>query len=91
MAQNRVALWAAEDLEEDVDLSLALGSYGQNDTYNDGQLDNPFCVLCSYVLLAPPQIDESAFLAMQQHMAQQAAFSQIPDVVKGVSNLGAFA
>lgn len=32
-----------------------------------------------------PQIDESALIAMQQHMAQQAAFSQIPDVVKGVS------
>jgi hypothetical protein len=25
---------------------------------------------------------------MQQHMAQQAAFSQIPDVVKGVSDPG---
>ena len=36
MAQNRVALWTAEDLEEDVDLSLALGSYGQNGPYNDG-------------------------------------------------------
>lgn len=34
-----------------------------------------------------PQIDESALIAMQQHMAQQAAFSQIPDVVKGVSGL----
>ena len=31
-----------------------------------------------------PQIDESTLLAMQQHMAQQAAFSQIPDDVKGV-------
>ncbi|KAF5381645.1 hypothetical protein D9615_005481 [Tricholomella constricta] len=30
-----------------------------------------------------PQIDEATLLAMQQHMAQQAAFSQIPDVVKG--------
>ncbi|EDQ99844.1 uncharacterized protein LACBIDRAFT_334691 [Laccaria bicolor S238N-H82] len=30
-----------------------------------------------------PQIDESTLIAMQQHMAQQAAFSQIPDVVKG--------
>ncbi|KAF8347471.1 eukaryotic translation initiation factor 3 subunit 6 [Amanita rubescens] len=70
MAQNRVALWTAEDMEEDVDLSLALGSYGQNGHYNDAPLPQP-------------QIDESAFLAMQQHMAQQAAFSQIPDVVKG--------
>src|SRR5690606_32488151 len=40
--------------------------------------------------LAPipqPQIDESTLLAMQQHMAQQAAFAQIPDVVKGVSSM----
>jgi len=32
----------------------------------------------------PPQIDESHLVAMQQHMAQQAAFAQIPDVVKRV-------
>ena len=31
-----------------------------------------------------PQIDESTLIAMQHHMAQQAAFSQIPDDVKGV-------
>ena len=31
-----------------------------------------------------PQIDESTLIAMQQHIAQQAAFSQIPDVVKSV-------
>ena len=31
-----------------------------------------------------PQIDESTIAAMQHHMAQQAAFSQIPDDVKGV-------
>jgi hypothetical protein len=35
----------------------------------------------------PPQIDESTLVSMQQHMAQQAAFAQIPDVVKRVSNL----
>ncbi|KAF8631456.1 hypothetical protein AX15_002394 [Amanita polypyramis BW_CC] len=70
MAQNRMALWTAEDMEEDVDLSLALGNYGQNGHYDDAHLPHP-------------QIDESTFLAMQQHMAQQAAFAQIPDVVKG--------
>jgi translation initiation factor 3 subunit L len=32
-----------------------------------------------------PQIDESTLIAMQQHMAQQAAFSSIPDAVKAVS------
>jgi len=31
-----------------------------------------------------PQIDESTLIAMQHHMAQQVAFSQIPDVVKSV-------
>jgi len=34
-----------------------------------------------------PQLDESTLVAMQQHMAQQAAFSQIPDVVKTVRDL----
>ena len=38
MAQQRKALWEA-DLDEDlqdVDLSLAIGSYGQNGLYDDG-------------------------------------------------------
>ena len=36
MAQQRMAIWAAEaDLDEDVDLSLAIGNYGQNDHYED--------------------------------------------------------
>ncbi|PFH51645.1 hypothetical protein AMATHDRAFT_142043 [Amanita thiersii Skay4041] len=71
MTPNRIALWAAEaDIEEDVDLSLAIGNYGQNGHYDDAHIQQP-------------QIDESAFLTMQQHMAQQAAFAQIPDVVKG--------
>jgi len=34
--------------------------------------------------LNQPQFDESTLIAMQQHMAQQAAFQQIPDVVKSV-------
>ncbi|RDB26853.1 Eukaryotic translation initiation factor 3 subunit L [Hypsizygus marmoreus] len=71
MAQQRMALWAAEaDIDEDVDLSLAIGDYGQNGQYEDAHIQ-------------PPQIDEATLIAMQQHMAQQAAFSQIPDVVKG--------
>jgi len=38
MAQQRLALWAAEaDIDEDVDLSLAIGNYGQNGLYDDGQ------------------------------------------------------
>ena len=35
--------------------------------------------------MAQPQIDDATVFAVQQHMAQQAAFSQIPDVVKAVS------
>ena len=38
MAQQRKALWEA-DLDEDlqdVDLNLAIGSYGQNGLYDDG-------------------------------------------------------
>ena len=36
MAQQRLALWNAEDdLEEDVDL-LTVGNYGQNMQYEDG-------------------------------------------------------
>lgn len=52
MAQNRVALWTAEDMEEDVDLSLALGSYGQNGHYNDGQLIDPL-VICVHLSMCP--------------------------------------
>jgi hypothetical protein len=38
MAQQRMALWAAEaDIDEDVDLSLAIGNYGQNGHYDDGE------------------------------------------------------
>lgn len=38
MAQQRKAIWEADLDEElqDVDLSLAIGSYGQNDLYSDG-------------------------------------------------------
>ncbi|CCM04357.1 uncharacterized protein FIBRA_06529 [Fibroporia radiculosa] len=68
MSQQRKALWEAEldeDLQ-DVDLNLAIGSYGQSGLYDDAQ----------------SRIDEATLLAVQQQMAQQAAFSQIPDVVK---------
>ncbi|TFK24101.1 eukaryotic translation initiation factor 3 subunit 6 [Coprinopsis marcescibilis] len=70
MSQQRMALWAAEaDIDEDVDLSLAIGNNYGNDHYEDAPIQ--------------PQIDGSTLIAMQQHMAQQAAFGQIPDVVKG--------
>ncbi|KAJ7100599.1 eukaryotic translation initiation factor 3 subunit 6 [Mycena belliarum] len=71
MAQPRVALWAAEadDMDEDLQ-DMSLGNYGQNGHYDD-------------TLFQQPQIDEVTLMAMQQHMAQQAAFAQIPDVVKG--------
>ncbi|THH22532.1 hypothetical protein EUX98_g8158 [Antrodiella citrinella] len=57
------------DFEDDlqaVDLNLAIGTYGQNGIYEDTQ----------------PRIDEATLLAVQQQMAQQAAFSVLPDEVK---------
>ncbi|KIJ12736.1 hypothetical protein PAXINDRAFT_156845 [Paxillus involutus ATCC 200175] len=69
-AQQRVALWAAEpDLDDeinDVDIPLAIPSYPNADMYEDPNV----------------QLDESALLATQAQIAQQAAFAQIPDVVK---------
>ncbi|KIM22893.1 hypothetical protein M408DRAFT_332664 [Serendipita vermifera MAFF 305830] len=50
----------------DVGLNLTIGNYGQGGLYEDGM----------------PRIDEATLLAMQQHVAQQVAFAQIPDVVK---------
>ncbi|KAL0070998.1 hypothetical protein AAF712_001556 [Marasmius tenuissimus] len=72
MAQQRMSIWATEDIDEElqgVDLSLAIGNYGQNSHYDDAHIPQP-------------TIDEATILAMQQHMQQQAAFAQIPDVVK---------
>ncbi|CAK5262274.1 unnamed protein product [Mycena citricolor] len=70
MAQPRVPLWAADtdDLDEDLQ-DMSLGNYGQTG-YED-------------TLFQQPQIDEATLMAMQQHIAQQTAFAQIPDVVKG--------
>jgi hypothetical protein len=74
-AQQRVALWAAEpDLDDeinDVDIPLAIPSYPNADMYEDPNV----------------QLDESALLATQAQIAQQAAFAQIPDIVKRVSDL----
>lgn len=68
MSQPRASLWAAEDIDEDlqVDVHLAIGNYGQNGLYDDAQ----------------PRIDEVTLVAVQHQMAQQAAFAQIPDAVK---------
>ena len=91
MSEQRLSLWnAEEDLEEVVDLSLAIGNYGPN-VYDDGlpALSFIFSHLEKKipVHIQQPQIDESTLIAMQQHIAQQAAFSQIPDVVKSVRGL----
>ncbi|KAI0761861.1 eukaryotic translation initiation factor 3 subunit 6 [Irpex lacteus] len=69
MAQQRKALWEA-DLDEDfhdVDLNLAIGTYGQSGLYDDA---------------AQPRIDEATLIAVQQQVAQQAALAAIPDPVK---------
>jgi hypothetical protein len=38
MSQPRASLWAAEEIDEDlqVDVHLAIGNYGQNGLYDDG-------------------------------------------------------
>ncbi len=91
MSQHRKALWDA-DLDEDlqdVDLNLAIGNYGQNGLYEDGAYPAYVIPLDMTVeeapMLAQSRIDEATLLAVQQQMAQQAAFAQIPDVVKRVS------
>ncbi|EIW75748.1 eukaryotic translation initiation factor 3 subunit 6 [Coniophora puteana RWD-64-598 SS2] len=69
MSQQRMALWAAEaDLDEDIhDVDISLA---MGSSYQGAAI---------YEEAAhQPSLDESALLAM----AQQAAFAQIPDVVK---------
>ncbi|KAI0916241.1 hypothetical protein AcV5_003236 [Taiwanofungus camphoratus] len=66
MSQQRKALWEAE-LDEDIqDVDLNLAIGNYGQMYDDVQ----------------PRIDEATLHAVQQQMAQQAAFAQIPDVVK---------
>ncbi|KAF5339548.1 hypothetical protein D9611_011424 [Ephemerocybe angulata] len=68
MAQQRTQLWAAEaDIDEDIDLNLAIGTYAQND-YEEASLQQP--------------IADATLQAMQAHLSQQNAFAQIPDAVK---------
>ncbi|KAG8826371.1 hypothetical protein FRB91_010843 [Serendipita sp. 411] len=69
MAQR--ATYYEEELDDaddlaEVGLNLAIGNYGQGGLYDDGM----------------PRIDEATLIAMQQHVAQQVALAQIPDVVK---------
>jgi translation initiation factor 3 subunit L len=73
MAHQRVALWAAEpDLDDADDVDIPIPMPSStNEMYDDPNL----------------QLDEGSLQAMQQHIAQQAAFAQIPDVVKRVSTL----
>lgn len=88
--------WAAEADEdlEDVDLNLAIGSFGQTDQYEDGVFEvktkYPVTQLRICNDIAKSHIDETTLLAVQQQMAQQ-AFAQIPDVVKRVRMQECFA
>ncbi|VDC03799.1 unnamed protein product [Peniophora sp. CBMAI 1063] len=71
MAQARMPLWAAEDMDEelqDVDVNIGLGSYGQGEMYDEA----------SQARLA------SQILAMEQQklLANAEAFAAIPDPVK---------
>src|SRR6266702_1015226 len=89
MSQPRVSLWATEEIDEElqVDVNLAIGNYGQNGLYDDGRAMDYFDQSIHNSLLrltAQPRIDEATLIAVQQQMAQQAAFAQIPDAVKRV-------
>jgi translation initiation factor 3 subunit L len=65
-----MALWAAEEeMDEDLQDVDLLGNYSHDGQYDDAHIPHP-------------QIDDNTLVAVQQHMAQQAALSQIPDVVK---------
>ncbi|GJJ13018.1 hypothetical protein Clacol_007267 [Clathrus columnatus] len=70
---TRPQLWTTEaEIDEDlaeVDINVALGNYGQGQVAYD-------------VVGIPPVLNNSTLLAMQQQIAQQAALSQIPEVVK---------
>lgn len=89
MSQQRKALWDVDEDLQDVDLSLAIGNYGQNGIYDEGER-SPACKYskrhANARRAAEPRIDEATLLAVQQQMVQQAAFAQIPDVVKRVSD-----
>ena len=52
MSQPRASLWAAEDIDEDlqVDVHLAIGNYGQNGLYDDG----PY--ICSVIVSLPSSL-----------------------------------
>jgi translation initiation factor 3 subunit L len=94
MSQPRASLWAAEDIDEDlqVDVHLAIGNYGQNGLYDDGPYIHSVITPLLYpqahhspcTAAQPPRIDEATLVAVQHQMAQQAAFAQTPDPVKRV-------
>ncbi len=54
MSQPRASLWAAEDIDEDlqVDVHLAIGNYGQNGQYDDGPYIRPVIVTTPHHSLA---------------------------------------
>ncbi|KZS99376.1 uncharacterized protein LAESUDRAFT_739864 [Laetiporus sulphureus 93-53] len=74
MSRQRRALWEAEldDDWQDIDLSSAIGNYGQ-------MYDDEFTVTWN---AAQSRIDEGTLLVVQQQMVQQAEFAQVPNVVK---------
>lgn len=88
---QRANFYAHEEYEEDlgdVNIEAVVGNYGQggHGMYEDGKFmwmrnyDNPYLIGVDQA-----RIDEATMAAMQHQMAQQVAFSQIPDVVKRVS------
>jgi hypothetical protein len=75
MAQQRMPLWAAEEIDEDlqdVDLGLAIGSYGQNEQYDDGL---PYSTVSTRTFLKPfsqlifPSLSSTKLLLSQSNSA----------------------
>lgn len=80
--EHRANYFELEEDEGDVDI----GSFGP--VYDESKIFRPARRTLAYNLLVlaqpAPMIDEAALIAMQQQLAQQAAFAQIPNEVKRV-------
>jgi len=79
--EHRANYFELEEDEADVDI----GSFGP--VYDECRPFLPLAGLSSPCRIAArpaPMIDEAALAAMQQQLAQQAAFAQIPNEVKRV-------
>ena len=92
-------IWVEDELDADlhVDISnLTLGSYPEeNGLYDEEGMWSISSIAVSWTKrilhtepgLAVPELDEATLASVQHQIAQQAAFAQIPEVVKRVRKL----